>query len=122
MMMVVLAVSGLAVDGTRAFLERRSLQNAADAAALAAADQVDETTFYVDGGEVRLDPDEARRIAGEWLRRSPDPISGSITIDGSTVEVALRSRVETQFLRLVGIDAIPVTARAHAEPEVGAVP
>jgi hypothetical protein len=39
--LVVFAIAGLAVDGTRAFLARRSLQNLADAAALAGAGELD---------------------------------------------------------------------------------
>ena len=41
LVMVVVAIAGLAVDGTRVFIERRALQSAADGAAVAAAAQVE---------------------------------------------------------------------------------
>jgi uncharacterized membrane protein len=42
--LVVFAVTGLAVDGTRAFLLRRTLQNVADASAVAAAGEISRAT------------------------------------------------------------------------------
>jgi hypothetical protein len=123
MAMVVLAVSGLAIDGTRAFLERRALQNVADGAALAAADQLDRQGFYEDGGDqVTLDAEGARLVAREWLERSGRGVRAEVVVDDPNVRVLLRSEIRTQFLRLVGIDAIPVAVASHARPEVGSVP
>jgi hypothetical protein len=123
MAMVVFSVAGLAIDGTRAFLERRALQNVADAAALAGADQVDEGAFYEGGGrEVHLDADEARSIAGEWLAASGRPLRAEVVVDDPIVQVSVRSEISTQFLRLVGIDVIPVAVVSRARPEVGSVP
>lgn len=123
MALVVFSVAGLAIDGTRAFLERRALQNLADAAALAAADQVDRTAFYEGGGEeLRLDPEAARRVAVDRLRRAGRAVRAGVLIEDSVVEVSLRSRVGARFLRLVGIDSIPVAAVSRARPEVGSVP
>jgi len=121
--MVTFAVSGLAVDGTRAFLARRALQNLADAAALAAADQVDADAFYSGGGrEISVDPDAARAAASDLLGRAGGGSEGNVSIHGSTVGVRLIARVETSFLLLLGVSSIPVSATAQAEPEVGSVP
>jgi hypothetical protein len=123
MLVVVLAVSGLAIDGTRAFLERRALQNAADAAALAAADQLDLDAFYEAGGEsIALDPDAARAAAFEMLAQAGRDARGSVVTGDGAIEVRIRGSVKTQFLRLLGIDLIPVAVVARAEPQVGAIP
>jgi Flp pilus assembly protein TadG len=123
MAVVVFSVAGLAIDGTRAFLERRALQNLADGAALAAADRLDTRAFYEGGGEVvRLEAGSARLVAIEWLERSSRPVRAKVAIDGPTIEVSVRGEVRTQFLRLVGVDVIGVEAVSRARPEAGSVP
>lgn len=123
MALVVFSVAGLAIDGTRAFLERRALQNLADGAALAAADQVDRRAFYEGGGEeLHLDASAARRVVNDWLRRAGRTVRAEVLIEDSVVEVSLRSEVRAQFLRLIGIDLIPVSAVSHARPQAGPAP
>lgn len=121
--LVLLSVAGLAIDGTRAFLERRALQNLADGAALAAADQLDRRAFYAGGGEeVRLQAGSARLVAIDWLERSSRPVRAEVTIDDPTVQVSVRSEVRTQFLRLIGVDVLGVEVMSHARPDAGSVP
>lgn len=118
--LVAFAVAGVAVDGTRAFLFRRALQNAADAAALAGASEIDVGAFYAGGGErAVLDPRAARAAAAEWLRRRGLDVAAAVEADADAVEVALRGRVETTLLALVGIDDVPVATTARAEPLPG---
>lgn len=118
--LVAFAVAGVAVDGTRAFLFRRSLQNAADAAALAGASEIDVETFYARGGaRAVLDPAAARATASDWLRRRGLDAVAEVDADDGAVEVALRGRIGTTLLALVGIDDVPVAAAAHAEPLPG---
>ncbi|HET7482581.1 MAG TPA: pilus assembly protein TadG-related protein [Actinomycetota bacterium] len=115
--LVLFAVSGLAIDGTRVFIERRALQNLGDAAARAAAGTVDVGRYYRSGGtEVALDPAGAREAAMSML--SQRGMTGDAAVSGSPdfVTVRLRSSVPTTFLRLVGIDAIPVGIVASARP------
>ncbi|MFN2488814.1 MAG: pilus assembly protein TadG-related protein [Actinomycetota bacterium] len=115
--LVAFAVSGVAVDGTRAFLARRTLQNAADASALAGASELDRELYYASSGTtVALDPDAARRVALEWLARCGVGTRASVLADTSVVRVALHDEVATSFLGLMGIQMIPVTADASAEP------
>jgi Flp pilus assembly protein TadG len=119
--LLVFAISGLAVDGTRAFLARRSLQNTADAAALAGAGEIDTDAYYRSRGrKVVLDPAAARSAAQAWLERRGLPVRASITAGSERVLVAVRSRVPTTFLGLVGISALPVAALATAEAVAGA--
>jgi Flp pilus assembly protein TadG len=118
--LVVFAIAGLAVDGTRAFLTRRSLQNGADAAALAGAAELDVKTYYASGGRtVVLDEAAARRTAAGWLGRRGLPGRVEITTEPGRIGVVVRSQTPTSFLGLVGVRAIPVAAEAHAAPLAG---
>lgn len=115
--LVALAVAGIAVDGTRAFLLRRTLQNAADAAALAGAAEVNRSSYYQSGGKsAELDMDAARHTAAAWLARRGVDARSAIAIDPAGVRVILRSDARTTLLRVVGIGAIPVGVEAWAEP------
>jgi Flp pilus assembly protein TadG len=115
--LIVVAVAGLAVDGTRAFLFRRSLQNAADSSALAGAGELDASSFYASGGRATvLAPAQARAVALSWLAKRGLPASAAVAADPTGVRVVLRGRVSTSFLAVVGLSAIPVAAEARAEP------
>ncbi len=120
LLLIALAVTGLAVDGTRAFIYRRTLQNAADAAALAGADAIDLDAYYGSGGtRIVLDGDAAERAARVVLARRR--IAARVAIAGSAdaIVVSLRSPVTTSFLRLIGIASLPVSASARAAPIPG---
>ena len=118
MVMVVFAVIGLTVDGTRAFLHRRTLQSAADAAALAGASELDRDQYYMSRGRtIRIDPDAARRAARRWLDLRSLPAEAGISATASRVIVTLRSEVSTFFLRLVGVTRVPVAAEAASAPD-----
>ena len=111
------AVAGLAVDGTRAWLLRRTLQNAADAAALAGAGELDASAFYRSGGsELELDPGRGRSTATSWLADRGVTARVAVVTTDETVTVELRGEVTTTFLGLVGVEAIPVLVRAEAAP------
>ena len=120
MTLVAIGVAGLAVDGTRAFLFRRTLQNAADAAALAGASEIDRTALYSSGGsDVVIDADAARERAAEWLARRSIATRAAVLADDAGVRVRLEGEVETTFLRIVGIESLPVGAESLAEPVAG---
>ena len=121
--LVAFAIAGLAIDGTRAFLLRRSLQNAADAAAVAAAGELDTSSLYASGGRnVTLDPDAARAQAIELLSERALPARASISADSTGVTIVLRGSLPTTFLGVVGVSEVPVAAEARAEPFSGAAP
>lgn len=117
MALVVFAVAGIAVDGTRAFLYRRSLQNAADGAATAAAAQIDDASYYSGGGGAAVvDPDAAEAVAIDALaRRGLDAIP-AIRVRGDEVAIVLRGEIRTTFLGLIGVRSLPVAVEAVAEP------
>jgi Flp pilus assembly protein TadG len=119
MSLVCFAVAGVAVDGTRAFILRRTLQNAADASALAGASELDRHALYADG-RVVLDQAKARGAAARWLTERGIVADVAIDVTGNQVRVLVRDRVNATFLTLVGIDVLPVGAEARAAPVAGA--
>lgn len=118
-----LAIAGLAVDGTRAFLLRRTLQNAADAASLAGAGEINRTDYYYSGGRnIALEPMEAARSAREYLalRRIEARVSLDVTEDD--VRLVLRGSSRTMFLALIGVSEVPVAVESNAAPIAGDLP
>lgn len=117
--LICFAVAGIAVDGTRAFLYRRTLQNAADAAALAGASEIDRRAYYSTRNEIELDNSGARAAALQWLARRGLPVDADVSATPAVVRVGLRGRLSTTFLGLIGISDLPVAAASAAEPLSG---
>lgn len=118
--LVCMAIAGIAVDGTRAFLYRRTLQSAADASALAGAAEIDRATYYSTGGRaVALERDRATRAAQRWLQARGLPVDASIEAGSDVVRVGLRGEISTTFLNLVGVRRLPVAVQSVAEPVAG---
>jgi uncharacterized membrane protein len=118
--LVCFAIAGLAVDGTRAFLFRRTLQNGADASALAAASELDEALFRKGSGDIIVAREAAEVIARSFIERRGLEVAASVTASDEGVRVLLRGAVDTTFLGLVGIDELPVSAVAEGTPVPGA--
>lgn len=117
MAVLAFAVAGLAVDGTRAWLYRRTLQNAADAAALAGASELDRAAYYGSGGDrILLDEVASEGAASTWLARREIDARAAVDATRDRVRVEVRGVVPTTFLSLVGIDDIDVAVRADAAP------
>lgn len=123
MALVVLAVAGVATDVTHAFLLRRSLQNAADGAALEGAGAIDTGAYYASGGQV-APLLKARAIEGarRYLFRRGLPVDQQVAVEGDRVLVLLRGRTSTMLLRLIGIAHLDVAAEASARPGIGEPP
>lgn len=120
MALLAFAVAGLAVDGTRAWLFRRTLQNAADAAALAGASELDRDAYYGSGGaEVELDEENGARTATRWLATRALDAVAAVESSPDRITVELRGSVPTTFLSLAGVETIPVAVRADAAPIAG---
>ena len=116
MALLSLVIVGVAVDGTRAFLYRRTLQNAADSAVLAAASEIDRSRLYRDGGSLRLSSTAAESAVEEALRRRGLISTSAVMADGERVAVLLRGAVATSFLRIIGVEELPVAVEAAARP------
>jgi uncharacterized membrane protein len=121
--LVVFAVAGLAVDGTRAYLSRTRLQNLADAAALAAADRIDVHAYRKRSGSMTVvEVDSARETALRSLRGLSSDVRAVVISARDGVVVRLSVAVPTTFLGLIGVHELRVVADAKARPMVGSVP
>ena len=110
----------LGVDTATLYLEKRRLQGAADAAALAAAADLDNATARAQAA-VALSPDNATRLVTMMPGRfSRDP---RLAVDarflangtpGNAAQVALQSRVQPIFAQVFGYRDITIDARATA--------
>lgn len=120
MALIAFAVAGVAVDGTRAWLLRRSLQNAADAAALAGAGEIDRAAYYSSGGKVvRLDAASSESAAARWLRYRGLDARASVAARPERVAVVMRAELDTTFLALIGVRSLEVAVEADAAPAAG---
>ncbi|MPZ49734.1 MAG: hypothetical protein GEU75_10660 [Dehalococcoidia bacterium] len=111
------SVVGLVTDGGIVFSQRRDLQNAADAAALAGAMQVDEQAYRA-SGKVVLDERAAREAAAQYLQDEGD-LDYSVQVSPAGVEVSVSRQASTSFLRLIGINGVDISAEASAAPRHG---
>ncbi|WP_026370949.1 pilus assembly protein TadG-related protein [Kallotenue papyrolyticum] len=134
--LVFLLFVGLAIDSGMLYLERRHLQNIADAACLAAATEI------ARGGSAT----QAKSVANQYIIKNldenaraafqlPDPLSAidfvngvqgsgtnltrGIEVNGRDVRVAVTFPAYTYFLRLGGIPTYRVLARAHCDATQG---
>lgn len=113
------AVAGLVADGGLVLVQRRDLQNAADAAAAAGAMQLDEVAYRASGGtDVLLDPSAAEQAAIASLM-GEDGTDITVQADAARVEVGLSRQATTTFLRVLGIAQVEISARSSAEPRAG---
>ena len=115
--LVAIAMAAFAIDGTRAFLMRRTLQNAADASALAGASELDAGAYYASGGSrIRVDPASAEQVAERWLVTRGLAADADIAADAEGVAVVLRREMPTTLLSMIGVRSIPVAVEATAQP------
>ncbi|MBA2438482.1 MAG: hypothetical protein H0V52_09065 [Acidimicrobiia bacterium] len=120
LVLMILALGGLAVDLWRGFSERRALAAVADSAAIVGAGALDSAAFR-DTGEVRLDPAAAESLAARSVRQQPDTaaMTGfSATADADQVTVVVQGAVDLTLLRLLAPDRGPlrISVRATVTP------
>ncbi len=130
-LVTLLGAAGIAFDAGRFLMERRSLQNAADAAALAAANSL------IRGGSTSDADAEARAVLAINLARGPngivaplppaspvyapggagDPkeLINGILISGGDIRVAIQNTIPFTFGRAVGLMTSIVGARARVQ-------
>ncbi len=136
LMVVLLAFAGVTIDIGRQVAERRHVQTAADAAALAACQAL------IGGASDLAAATAAREIAMINLERSPagataeigddahreyldghagDPayLTSGILISGTNVRVAISSELDTMLAGVVGIVSLETGARARCQPRGG---
>lgn len=111
-LMVVVTTSASAV-----FLARRELVSVVDAAALAAAQQVDAEALYGAGAVTRLplSQRDAELVVADLAAAYPNVEFARPLVDGAGVVVAAERVVDLRFARVLGIRSWTVRARASAE-------
>ena len=127
------AAAGLAVDIGRFYMERRFLQNAADSAALAAADALvrggDATAARADamailarnfsappnGVTPPLPPVAGAEVYESGFAGQPGHLLDGVLIQGGTIRVAVRNTISYTFGRIVGLTSAAVGAHAQVE-------
>ena len=117
--MLLFALGGISVDLWRGFSARRSLSNAADAAALAGASAIDEDA-YRERGVVQLDPAVAESRARAHMTRQVDAGAlrdVAVHADRDAVTVVVRGEIGFTLLAVLdpGGD-LPVRVTATATP------
>lgn len=107
LLLVLFGFAGLAVDGSNAYFQRRRLQTAADAAALAGARSLalaqNGTQIGNEVEDIAVDSNGA--TASTW----------SAINSNKGVSVQATKDVDTFFARVIGIDSLEVSASAAAE-------
>lgn len=130
---VLLALAGIAVDVGRLMAERRHMQTAADAAALAACQSLKDGAV----ADVAAAINRARSVASVNMEGSPsgtigtmadpavyedqdgsgfldaDELVSGVVISSTSARVAISGDVETMLARVVGVVTLGVGARAH---------
>ena len=129
-LVALMGAAGLAFDIGRFYAERRFLQNAADAAALAAADSLirgdTETQARADAMAVitqnfrhppngitpSLPPASGSEVYESGHAGSPEYLLNGILFSGGSIRVAVRNTVNYTFGRAVGLDQQTIVGRA----------
>jgi len=104
-LIALIAILALVLDGGNIYLQRRRMQNAADAGALAGA-----RTLALNGTV-----EEARAVAQEYTVQRNQADSCQITIDASGVTVVACTDAQMTFARVVGLNQVTVCAQAAAK-------
>lgn len=108
-MVALLAFLALVLDGGFSYVQRRRMQNAADAGALAGAWEI-----AFDGSPPKT-PEER---AWEYAERNGAD-SAQVTVDGNTATVTATVTSPTFFASVIGMDSITVSASAAAQIRFG---
>ncbi len=124
---VFVAMVGLAIDGALLLTARRELQSVVDGAARAGATRLDmESLRGGVGTEIKLDHDRARVASLSYLDQSlaadiawQAPPTARVDVGSVRVRVAVEGELRTAFLRVVGVDRVPVAATADADVQYG---
>lgn len=113
---VLVAFLGLVLDGGILYLRSQQLDNATDAAVLAATDAWDRHEWMWNG-RVRIDPDEAKRLALQYLAKNmPDARLTTFQVRSHhAVHIQTETTVPFFFLRIFGWTGQTVTSYSTAE-------
>jgi Flp pilus assembly protein TadG len=118
---LLLVLVAIVVDVSAVILAKRGAASAADGAAIAASQQLDETSVYANGlGEaIPLSLDEVREIVAVYAARAAEGQQGLQMTAGldagqTTATVTATREVRLPFSGWLGVRSVTVTAVAHA--------
>lgn len=112
----ILALAGLTLDGGLALAAKVQANDQAQSAARAGAQAIDLTAYRATGA-LQLVPAQAVADAQNYLARIG--ASGTVTVSGDTVAVAVTAVEHTQLLGMVGISSLTVHGQGSAHPQRG---
>lgn len=116
LLVVLLAFTGLVIDGGRQLDQKENAYAIAQEAARAGAGMVNTSTAYK-SGTYQVDLPQALAAARSYLASSG--YSGSVTGTGDTIKVSVTVSESTTLLSLVGIDKMSATGTAVASLVTG---
>lgn len=128
-LVALLGMTGLAIDVGIATIQRRQAQNAADAAALAGADDLPGSPGTPTNAETTAASSDASTQAGlngfsaggtVTIAVNTPPTTGKHAGDSHSVQVVITKQVSTFFLGVLNQNRIKVTAQAVATAPPGA--
>jgi hypothetical protein len=115
---MILGFAALTIDVGLAYVARREMQNAADAAALAGADVLlegfDSTVAAAAARDMARQNGYDETVADVSVAVNIPPLSGAHIGDGDYVEIVIQDDMDTQLASVVGQDQLHVRARAVA--------
>ncbi|WP_131104176.1 pilus assembly protein TadG-related protein [Ornithinimicrobium sufpigmenti] len=114
-MLVLIGFAGLGVDVTSAYARSQEVQNAADAAALAAAQECAQGDLDCSVGAPPLVRAMAERLAGENVRTPVEDVV--VDPDGNQVTVRVTAQHENFFAGAFGVETFTVVRAATAQWE-----
>lgn len=111
-----LLFAGLVLDGGLALAAKVRAIGEAQEAARAGAQEIDLAAYRADGS-LRLAPQQASAAARNYLTATGH--SGTVSINGNTINVTVTVNERTQLLGLAGVESITVTGAGQAHPQRG---
>lgn len=120
MLPLLLVFSGLVIDGGLMYVHYRKAEIVALTAAQAAGHAID-AEHFLNTQEIRLDTAQAFAYAGTYAAKNS---GGNLHVAGMTIaphriEVTVEGRADMLFMRMFGIETMPVRATATAYPGYG---
>ena len=120
MLPMLLSIVGVSIDAGLALNTRRQLQDTADSAARAAAEQIDMNAYRASSGaSVVLDSSKARDVANSYLNNLPPGTVSAVNIGQQRAVVQLTREMPTTFLKVARIASVRITAIAPATVRYG---
>lgn len=111
-----LLFAGLVLDGGLALAAKVRAIGEAQEAARAGAQEIDLAAYRADGS-LRLAAQEASAAARNYLTAAGH--SGTVSVNGNTINVTVTINERTQLLGLAGVGSITVTGGGQAQPQRG---